>query len=136
MPAQFNLLLAHAEESPWVDHFAQSLVRMPFSLHHSRNEIDSLNVISGGTIHLSVVDDNLPGIGGLALVRRLRRMGHEFPCLLVCDAPGPRLLREALDLDVFSVVQSTPQIDLLPPMLVRAVRQFYEMDLSGDGGAN
>lgn len=87
-------------------------------------------------MHLAVVDDCLPGAGGLELVRRVRRMGITLPSLLVCDQADPRLLLDALSLDVFSVVQLGDAPDLLAPMVLKAVRRVYRLDWRLGGTSN
>ena len=78
----------------------------------------------------------MPSIGGLALLRRIRRLGLAFPCLLVTHQPDPRLLREALELDAFSVVDEGTAQAALVPQVLKVFRSLYQVDWPITGNEN
>src|SRR5512140_3210210 len=121
-------MIAYAAERPWSAGLARSLAPWPLDLHRSRTDTETISLAASGNMHVAVVDDDLPGTGGLEVLRRIRRLGLVLPCLLVCDEPDARLLSDALALDVFSVVQGTGEEGLLAPLVLKAVRRTYRLN--------
>lgn len=125
---RWNVLIAHGSQNPWATDLAGFLADRPVDLHWPRSEAEAICVVSERPVHLAVVDDLMPSIGGLALLRRIRRLGLAMPALLVSPRPDPRILREALELDVFSVVdEGTAQASLVPQVL-KVFQRFYHVD--------
>ena len=83
-------------------------------------------MVTGKSVHVAVVDGELPG-GGLNLLRRVRGLGIDLPCLLVCETVDQRVLHDAIELDVFSVMAKA-QDRLLTPMLLKVFRQVYRLN--------
>ena len=133
---RLNVLIAHAGDCLWVPGLARSLAPLPVGLHWSHSDDEAIGMAAGRGMHVAVVDGDLPPRGGLDALRRIRRMGLELPCLLVCDDPGPRLLRDAIELDVFSVVHSRGEGELLTPMVLRIVQRVYEVEWPMPGEFN
>lgn len=125
---KLNLMIAHAIERPWSAGLVRSLAAWPLDLHRSRTDTETISLVASGEMHVAVLDDELPGTGGLEVLRRIRRMGLVLPCLLVCEEPDARFLSEALALDVFSVVQASGEENLLAPLVLKAVRRTYRLD--------
>jgi hypothetical protein len=59
-----------------------------------------------------------------------------MPCLLISRDPHPRLLHDALALDVYSVVRPDRGRTVLASMLNKIVRQVYRLDLPVSGMEN
>jgi DNA-binding NarL/FixJ family response regulator len=135
-PDRVNLLIAHAADSFWPADLADSLTAWPVDLHWSRTDVEAIDLAATRGMHVAVVDDGLPAAGGLDLLRRIRRLGLVLPCLLVCDQADQRLLRDALALNVFSVLQAEAAAQQLAPMVLKVVRQVYQIDWHADDGMN
>ena len=129
-------MIAHAGRNRWAARLDSTLSTLPVSLHWPRTGDEALSLAATRSMHLAILDDELPDAGGRGVVRGIRRMGLELPCLLVCRDPDERVLRDAIQLDVFSVLEAEAQTDLLPPMIVKAVRRIYHLDWSITGGFN
>lgn len=121
-------MIAHAGESHWADRLASTLSPLPWQLHWPRTGDEALGLAATRSMHLAVVDDDLPDSGGRGVVRRIRRLGLELPCLLVCKNPDQRILQDAIRLDVFSVVEAEAPGDKLPPVIFKLVRRVYDLD--------
>ncbi len=134
---RWNVMIAHGPSNPWVTGLAGFLAERPVDLHWSRSEAEAICLVSEKPVHLAVVDDQTPSIGGLALLRRIRRLGLAFPALLVSHQPDPRLLREALELDVFSVVDEGAAQAALVPQILKVFQRLYHVDwpMTGCGSA-
>lgn len=134
---RWNVMIAHGSQNPWVAGLAGFLSKRPVDLHWSHSESEAICLVSERPVHLAVVDDQMPSIGGLALLRRIRRLGLAFPALLVSHQPDPRLLREALELDVFTVVDEGVAVATLVPQVLKVFRRLYHVDwpIAGQGSA-
>lgn len=120
-------MIAHAASSGWADEVAESLSRLPVALRWSRTVDEALGLAATGDLHVGVVDAGLPVDGGLGFVRRLRRLGLDLPCLLVCEDPNPGALRDALGLEVYSVLEAGRCRHTVTEMVVKIGRQFYNL---------
>ena len=134
-PNRAKVLIADVGPSPWANGLAHSLQSLPVDLHWSRSDVEAIDLVSGQALHLAIVDQQLPG-GGISLVRRLRTMGLTLPSLLVCETANQRLLQEALEADIFSVITRESPRDLLTPTVLKVFRQFYRFDWSPPETAN
>jgi DNA-binding NarL/FixJ family response regulator len=105
-------------------------------VHWPRTQCEALNLATSAAMHMGVVDQSLPDEGGLGLVRAFRRLGLDFPCLLICDGADPRLLRQALELDIFSVISVETAAPAIWPMVVRALQRHYQLPWNGEGSVN
>jgi len=123
-----NILIAPARDTLWAEDLAKFLTPLPVDLHWSRNDRQALEQVMGGAIHVAVLDEELPPAGGLSLVRRFRRIGLGFPCLLVCREADDRTLCDALEVGVFSVLSAEAQPTLLRPMVLKAFRRVHPWD--------
>ena len=129
-------MVAHAGRSRWATVLEETLAPLPLTFHWRATGEEAIGLASTRRMHVAVVDEDLPDVAGRRVVRSIRELGLELPCLLVCRDPDDRLLRDALRLDVFSVLEAEAPRDLLPPTLVRLVRRFYEVDWQVPGGSN
>jgi len=129
-------MIAHAGQSPWATGLARSLANLPLSLHWPRSADEALGLAATRGMHAAVVDDELPETGGRGTVRGIRLLGLELPCLLVCRGADQRVLRDAIELGVFSVIEADADYDTVTPILLKLVRQRYHLDWSIPTGAN
>jgi DNA-binding NtrC family response regulator len=133
---RWNVLIAHESQNPWTQCLAGFLAHRPVDLHWSRSETEAICLVSERPVHLAVVDDRMPSIGGLALLRRIRRLGLTMPALLVSHQPDSRLLREALELNVFSVVDEGVAPSALITQVLKVFHRLYHVDWPNGGTEN
>lgn len=129
------MLIARADEGSWAGELAQSLRPLPIDVHWSRDERQALDLAMNAGIHVAVVDGGFASCGALGLLRQFRQVGLAAPCLLVCEEPSPRLLREALELDAFSVF-SAGDVHLLRPTVIKALQRVHPWEWASADGAN
>jgi DNA-binding NarL/FixJ family response regulator len=125
---RFDILIAHAGQSPWAVRLERRMSSLPVGFHWSRTDHETIVLAFERQIHVLVLDDRLPTGGGLPALRRMRDIGLDVPCLLVSPQPDARLLRDALDLGVFTVLEETRHADDVPPTLVKLLRRAYNVD--------
>lgn len=135
-PRPFNLMIAHAGYSPWATGLARSLAGLPLRLHWPRTADEAIGLAATRGMHVAVVDDELPEAGGRDTVRGIRLLGLELPCLLVCKGADQRMLQDAIQLDVYSVIEADGDRDAVTPILLKLVRQRFDLDWSIPPGAN
>lgn len=123
-----NVLIAHALGRSWAAQAVSSLAGLPVAVQYSRNGEEALGLATRGGLHIGVVDGDLPREGGLEFVRRIRRIGLNLPCLLVCDNPNPQVLQDALRLQVFSVLLTGSCERSVAEMVLKIGRQVYQLD--------
>ena len=97
---------------------------------------------NGPRIHVAVLDQRMPVMGGLQILRRLQQDLTDPalpPAILLADASGARgltsaLMHEALTARVFSVLPKPIELDLLLDTLARALRRYYQNKWPEGGG--
>ena len=87
---------------------------------------EALRLIETGTIDVAVLDQQMPQMGGLAVIRRMRDMASPPPAILLADQVSAALLHEALGMRVFSVLGKPVDFNLLLDALARVVRRFHD----------
>ena len=98
----------------------------------------------GPRIHVAVLDQHMPVIGGLQILRRLQRDLREAqqrgaapgaasqavpavpPAILLADTLAAATMHEALMVQVFSVLPRPVELNLLLDTLARALKRFYQ----------
>jgi CheY-like chemotaxis protein len=98
----------------------------------ARSGREAIDLIESNSVHVAVLDVQMPQLGGMQVVRRLRELqkGHPQrlmpPSILVANDLTSHLLREALMNHVFSVLSKPVDYGLLLDALARVVRRHYE----------
>ncbi len=128
VPDRINVMIAPTREVPWADDLARSLAKMPAVLHWPRTNMEAIGLAASHEMHLGILNANTEVVDGLTVLRRIRRMGIELPCLLVCDKPDRQLLWEALALEALSVVRADTHQSLLASLLTKAVERVCRED--------
>jgi len=131
-----TVMIARAVGCSWAEEAAASLARLPVEVRWSGNGDEALGMATGGNVHLGVVDDGLPAGGGLDFVRRIRRIGLDLPCLLVCDQPSQRELQDAPGLQVYSVLRAGSCRRSIADIVVQIGRQVYHLEWPAQESVN
>ena len=85
-----------------------------------------LNIIEHERIYATIVDMDCEKSNGLATVKIIR-MDYPFvPCILLSSEAGEGLLGQALELEVFSVIDKPVDMVLLREQLDRLFLKRYE----------
>jgi FixJ family two-component response regulator len=75
-----------------------------------------------GDVACLVVDQNMPGMTGLDLLRALDESGQTIPTLLITGAPDPRLSQEARTLGAIEVFSKPIDFTRLLQLVAYSVR--------------
>ncbi len=123
---RLNVVIGHTGAGNWASGLADALSPLPLEFHWPRTTDAVLSLVSGKPMHVAVLDETLPDVGGCGVIRMIRALGHVLPCLLVCHRPTQRMLHEAIGLNVYTVVESEYDGGRIAPLVVQAVRRVYQ----------
>jgi DNA-binding NtrC family response regulator len=90
---------------------------------------EALNVLQQRRIHTAIVDMDSKILNGLSMIKVIRSSFPLLPCILVADDVEKKLLSDALQLDVFSVISKPVDMELLAFQLNRLFIKRYNSSL-------
>jgi CheY-like chemotaxis protein len=123
---RFTVLLPDQRE-PWHDTLRQLLEPQGVQTVAARSGREALGLIESRHIHVAVLDQQMPQLGGLQVVKLMRQQIKAAPpAILLANQLTTHLLHEALGMHVFSVLSKPVDINLLLDALARVMRRHYE----------
>jgi CheY-like chemotaxis protein len=132
---RFTVLLANEQEG-WHQTVRQLLQPQGVQTVSARSGRDALDLIESRPIHVAVLDQQMPVLGGLQVVRLMRELHKAPPAILLAADLTTHLLHEALGMHVFSVLSKPVDLNALLDTLARVMRRHYEgrwpADLAGN----
>ena len=75
-----------------------------------------------GDVACLVVDQRMPAMTGLSLLRRLHSAGRTIPCVLITGRPEPRIAAEARQLGAIDVLAKPIEWEKLLQLVAYAVQ--------------
>lgn len=87
---------------------------------------EALDLVKTRPVHVVVLDVNMPQLGGLQVIRLMRALQSPPPAILLADQVSNYLLREALGMQVFSVLPKPVQLDSLLDAVARVLRRYHD----------
>lgn len=95
----------------------------------AENATEFINIIRTRRIHTTIVDMDSEHSDGLATIKIIRMEYPLLPCILLSSTTGRELLRKALRLDVFSVVDKPVDMLILGELLNRLFVKKYDSSI-------
>jgi len=97
----------------------------------ARSGREALDLIESRTIHVAVLDQQMPQLGGLQVVKLMREMrgtpAHPQPtAILLANQLTNNLLHEALGMHVFTVLTKPVDFNLLLDSIARVLKRYHE----------
>lgn len=125
--SRFTVLLPSSTE-PWPATVRTLLEPQGISLLSARTGREALQLIESTTIHVAVLDQRMPQLGGLQVIRLMRDMHPHRPtaAILVADQMSNGLLQEALGMHVFSVLSKPVDYAQLLDTLARILKRHQD----------
>ena len=123
--ARLTVLLAEQHEV-WARTVSDLLAPQGVQTVGAHTGREALRLIETGTIDVAVLDQTMPQLGGMQVIRRMRDLPAAPPAILLADQVSTALLQEALGMRVFSVLGKPVDFNLLLDALARVVRRFHE----------
>ena len=93
---------------------------------------EALRLIESGAVHVAILDQKMPQLGGMQVVKRMRDLPMAPPAILLADHLTNHLLHEALGMKVFSVLSKPVDFNLLLDSLARVMKRHYESRWPGE----
>ncbi len=88
-----------------------------------------VDVVRTKRIHTTIVDTDYATADAMATLRVLRIDFPRLPCILLSSDPAQHLLRTALQLNAFSVVEKPVDMNILRQLLDRLFIKQYDSDI-------
>ena len=110
----------------WTHHVRALLEPQGVSTLSVRTGREALNILESTPIHLAVLDANMPGLGGLQVIKLMRELHHAPPAILLANQLTNHLLHEALGMHVFTVLTKPVDFNVLLDSLARVLKRYHE----------
>ena len=125
---QVNILASQAD---WAWPQALSNIFQPRGINMliARDAGEFIDIIGQKRIHTTIIDMDSQKPNGLATVRIIRLQYPLMPCIALTSDPGRDLLDEALELDVFSVIDKPVDMAVLLEQLDRLFVRRYNWEI-------
>ena len=127
---RFTVLLANDQEA-WHQTVRHLLEPQGVQTVSARNGREALRLIETTPVHVAVLDQQMPQLGGLQVIKLMRDMNkadlNKIPAtILLTSHLTNHLLHEALGMQVFSVLSKPVDFNVLLDSLARVLRRFHE----------
>ncbi|HEX2973536.1 MAG TPA: response regulator [Tepidisphaeraceae bacterium] len=123
--SRFTVLLP-SEQEGWHQTVAGLLEPQGVHTVLARSGREALDLIESTPFHAVVLDTQMPGLGGLQVIKLMNELHRSVPAILLTDQMTNYLLREALGMRVFSVLSKPVELNLLLDALARILRRYHE----------
>ena len=131
--SRFTVLLANEQEG-WHQTVRGLLEPQGVQTLSARNGREALRLIEKEPIHVAVLDQQMPQLGGLQVIRLMREMKSAPAAILLANQLTNHLLHEALGMHVFTVLAKPVDFNLLLDALARVLRRYHESRWPGNEG--
>ena len=129
---RLSVLLAHDSEG-WQDTVRRLLEPQGVQTVAVRSGREALDVMQHTQVHVAVLDQQMPQMGGLQVIKLLRDVKTAPPAILLTNQLTNHLLHEALGMHVFTVLSKPVDFNLLLDALARVLRRYHESRWPNDG---
>jgi DNA-binding response OmpR family regulator len=100
MPAAAKQLLWVDDEADLLESHRLFLTEKGYSVEMARNASDALELLRRQAFDLLLLDEQMPGMRGISMVREARELAPTLPVVMVTKSEDDGTLREALGADV------------------------------------
>ena len=132
---RLTVLLANEQEG-WHQTVRGLLEPQGVQALSARSGREALNIIEKQPVHVAVLDQQMPQLGGLQVIRLMREMKPANPspaAILLANQLTNHLLHEALGMHVFTVLAKPVDFNVLLAALARVLRRYHESKWPGEG---
>ena len=123
-PTRFTVLLANEQEG-WHQTIRGLLEPQGVQTVAVRSGREALDVMQHTQVHVAVLDQQMPQLGGLQVIKLMRDFKAPPPSILLANHLTDHLLHDALGLRVFSVLSKPVDLNLLLDALARVLKRHY-----------
>ena len=136
-PNRLTVLLANEQEG-WHQTIRGLLEPQGVQTLSARSGREALDLLETRPVHVAVLDAQMPQLGGLQVVKLMREShkhepGKVPPAILLANHLTNHLLREALSMQVFTVLGKPVDFNVLLDSLARVLRRYHESRWPNEG---
>lgn len=118
---QYSLLIADDDES------CRSTLRdifepKGFATLLASNGREAIDLVEGHVVDCLLLDFHMPDLTGLEILQVVRQVRGFLPCVLLTADPSQQLLRQALSLQVYTVLSKPVRYELVTTSVHRALQ--------------
>ena len=121
---RLSVLLAHDSDG-WQETVRRLLEPQGVQTVAVRSGREALDVLQHTQVHVAVLDQQMPQLGGLQVIKLMRDIKAPPPSILLANHLTDHLLHDALGLRVFSVLSKPVDLNLLLDALARVLKRHY-----------
>jgi DNA-binding NtrC family response regulator len=92
----------------------------------ARSGREALDLMETRPVHVAVLDQQMPQLGGMQVIKLMRELRHAPPAILLANQLTNHLLHEALGMHVFTVLAKPVDFNLLLDSLARVLKRYHE----------
>src|SRR3954451_14441312 len=92
----------------------------------ARSGREALDLMETRPVHVAVLDQQMPQLGGMQVIKLMRELRHAPPAILLANQLTNNLLHEALGMHVFTVLAKPVDFNLLLDSLARVLKRYHE----------
>ena len=122
---RLSVLLAHDSEG-WQDTVRRLLEPQGVQTVAVRSGREALDVLQHTQVHVAVLDQQMPQLGGLQVIKLMRDLKAPPPSILLANHLTDHLLHDALGLRVFSVLSKPVDLNLLLDTMARVLKRHHQ----------
>ena len=122
---RLTVLLANEQEG-WHQTVRQLLEPQGVATVSARSGREALSLMESRPIHVAVLDQQMPQLGGMQVIKLMRELHDAPPAILLASQLSTNLLHDALSMHVFSVLSKPVDFNVLLDTLARVLRRHYE----------
>jgi len=86
---------------------------------------EAISVIKSGDVHLLVLDVHMPRVSGLEVMRYVRQLKNNIPCILMSAALTDSIQREAEQMQAYRILSKPLRIATLRETVMQGLREVY-----------
>ena len=124
-PQKVNVIISEANWA-WPEALKNIFRPRGVNLLVARSPNDFINIIEREFVHTAIVDMDSDKVSGLAAVRVIRVHNPILPCILLARCIKETTLSNALELNVFSVIEKPVDMGILKEQLNRLFLKKYQ----------
>ena len=127
---EINVLVGQADW-PWAEAVRRIFAPRGINSMVPADPIEALDMIERRRIHTAIVDTDCQMPSGLAIIRIIRSKYPRLPCILISGSSRRKLLAQAFELNVFSVIAKPVDMTILLDQLNRLFTKMYNSAVFG-----
>ena len=122
---RLTVLLANEQEG-WHQTVRGLLEPQGVQTLSARSGREALQLIESQPVHVAVLDQQMPQLGGLQVIKLMRELHRAPPAILLANQLTNNLLHEALGMHVFTVLTKPVDFNVLLDSLARVLKRYHE----------